>query len=253
MAVAEAATAVDPILAGYTAIGLEDLAGAELQRRYDVKTIVARADVGRILDLLRPEYHVLEVAGYRGMDYRTLYLDTDRLDFYRDHHDKRYDRHKVRYRTYVQSATSFFEVKHKSNKGIVQKYRSPVAAWGRADRPDEVDLLRICGLEELTLRPVITVEYERITLVAKRRDERVTIDRGLTAQTKGADWSSPATAILEIKQPRLDRSSPALDALRLLGRRPGPVSKYCSAVASCLPDVKRNRFLPSLRQLQGVT
>lgn len=253
MAVTEAMSSTGEILAGYSAIGLDDLDGSELQRRFDVKTIAAETEIDELLGLLRADFHVLEVDGHRGMDYRTLYLDTERLDFYRDHHDRRYARYKVRYRTYVQSEISFFEVKHKSNKGVVQKFRSSVDGWGAADDPEERDLLRVCGLDGLALRPVITVEYARVTLVAKDRDERVTIDRGLAAHTVDSKWSSPGAVIVEVKQPRLDRSSPAFAALRRLGRRSSSVSKYCSAVASCVPDVKRNRFLRSVRRLEAVT
>lgn len=242
-----------PLLAQFSVVGLDGLQGAELQRRYDVKTLATEAEAELLLEALIPRYHVLEVDGYRAMDYRTQYLDTERFDFYRDHHNRRLGRHKVRYRTYVQSRTSFFEVKHKSNKGLGEKRRVSVGAWGAAAAPEELELLESCGLAGIRLRPTLSVEYVRTTLVSKTLDERVTVDHGLSIRSGTDHRSWPRSVIIEVKQPRLDRSSHAFAVLRRLGRRPVSVSKYCVGVASCSTELKRNRFRRVLRRLEELS
>jgi hypothetical protein len=224
--------------------------GAELLTRRDTKAIISAAEVAPLLSVLAPDYRALEVDGHRRSLYRTVYLDTPDLDFYRDHHNGRAGRNKVRYRTYVESGLSFFEVKHKTNKGITEKTRVAVEKESTGARSAaELELLADRGLAELPLRPVVRILYGRITLVSTSADERVTIDTEMSAHASTNSHTWPDHAIVEVKQPRLDRNSPFFSALTSLGHRPSSVSKYCISVATCSPDVKRNRFLRRLRRL----
>ena len=61
--------------------------------------------------------------------------------------------------------------------------------------------------------------------------------------------TSVGMAVIEIKQARFRRDTPAMRRLRDSGFRPSWSSKYCAAIASTRPEVRRNRLLPGLRRL----
>lgn len=144
----------------YSPITLDQMQSVALLKRVEVKYVLPRRVLPSILAALRREYAVLEVAGQRLNRYRTLYFDTDDFAMYRRHHAGAADRFKVRARTYLDSATSFLEVKHKTNKRRVVKERMPTPALvttldddaaAFVDRacPYAVDTLRPAPLEQL--------------------------------------------------------------------------------------------------------
>ena len=98
------------------------------------------------------------------------------------------------------------------------------------------------------LRPRLWVTYERITLVGIDHGERVTIDRGLSFAHDGRRVRLEGVVVAELKQRRLDRSSPFLSLMRQVGVRPARVSKYGHGVCRLHP-VKHDRFAPHLRHV----
>ncbi|MFT7475325.1 MAG: hypothetical protein ACI81L_002263 [Verrucomicrobiales bacterium] len=59
----------------------------------------------------------------------------------------------------------------------------------------------------------MSITYDRILLVKHDFSERVTIDINLVYERNGVLAETPGLAICEFKQPRLDRRSPAIEAL----------------------------------------
>jgi len=94
-----------------------------LLKRVEVKYTLPDMLLPQILNTLNEHYDVVEVLGQRLNRYRTLYFDTDNFALYRRHHMGAADRYKIRSRTYVDSDSSFLEVKHKTNKKRVIKSR----------------------------------------------------------------------------------------------------------------------------------
>jgi len=68
------------------------------------------------LEDLRAYYRILDINGVRQNQYDSIYFDTPDLDLYHLHHNDRKNRFKIRYRKYVDSNLSFFELKMKNNK-----------------------------------------------------------------------------------------------------------------------------------------
>ena len=100
------------------------------------------------------------------------------------------------------------------------------------------------------LVPVIGMEYERITLVAKEGGERMTIDTRMTfnATNAGRD-AAPDMFILETKSARGNGIADKI--LRAEHLHPTKhCSKYCVGMAALGLVEKHNQFLPALRKLQ---
>jgi hypothetical protein len=224
--------------------------------RVDTKFLLPAALAGALLDACGGAYRALEVGGARLSRYETLYYDTGDLALYHAHHAGRGTRRKVRRRSYVDSDQHFLEVKLRTGRGRTRKAR--VALDGEAgagidgalDRLGDPALRELAwGLAAATLRPVVRVDYRRLTLVRADGAERATLDAGVAiADARGRVASFPHVVVVEVKQPRRDRS-PLVDAIRALGVRRGGISKYCLGVASLEPAAKTNRYERLLRHL----
>ncbi len=98
-------------------ITLDEMDGVKLQDRVDTKYVFGLATLPAVLDEMLPHYRLLEVDGVRGSHYRSLYFDTPGLRDYRDHHNGRTLRRKVRFREYLGSGLCYLEVKRKTGSG----------------------------------------------------------------------------------------------------------------------------------------
>ena len=246
LVLARAAAELEPV-------ALAELGAAALLERHDTKYLLPAAELPALLRLCAGQYRALEVGGVRLPRYHTVYLDTPDLALYHAHHAGRLPRVKARVRSYVDAGTHFLEVKRKANTGRTSKLRAVLRtpADALAD-PAARALLAAAGLDPRRLRETASVRYRRLTLVARGRAERVTIDVGLVLSAAGRAAEFGGLAIVEVKQPRPGRS-PCVEALRALGARQASVSKYCLTVAALVERAKTNRYKPVLRLVYRTT
>lgn len=242
--------------------GLKDLDKASLMRRVDTKYLLPVAHVPALLAVLSRHYSALQIDGKRLFRYATTYYDTPELHLYHHHHGGRLNRYKVRVREYLDSASAFLEIKHKDNRGVTDKRRRPLATqayagqWLGAQR-DFLSAASVPFAERL--QPAQQGSYRRLALADERSGERVTVDLDLAYRRPGAGPGGESLrldqlAIVEIKQGRLNRHSPAIRHLQRHGHRPSGFSKYCIGQCLTRPTLKHNRFIPTLRRvarLQG--
>jgi hypothetical protein len=197
----------------------------------------------KILDSSQNDYKCLEVEGCRLSKYNSQYFDTDGYHFYFQHHRSKAGRIKVRIRTYVDSKLSFLEIKRKNKKGQTVKKRLKTEGFADAHSNEQVEFLENAKMPSLQIKPILENSFNRITLVNKDSIERVTIDTSLLFNNRiSFTGSAGALAIIEVKQPGLDRSSPIIKALKKEGIRPQKVSKYCIGLAKLNPNLKQNSF-----------
>lgn len=243
---------VTAALAGYAPIALEALGAARLMDRFDVKFVAAEPDLVPLLVGCAPHYDVLEIAGARQFGYETTYLDDPGLRLFRAHVAMRPHRCKVRTRRYAPSGERWLEVKERRRDGRTVKVRQRLdgefGSVSLAAAPFDAVPLDVAP-EALT--PVLTVHYERITLVAKDRSERVTIDRQLRWTRGDATAAAPGRVLVELKQARR-RTSPAWQVLRGLVSMDESISKYCLGVVALIPGVPPGLNRHQLRRLGAV-
>tara|TARA_Y100000385_G_C13090254_1_gene638384 strand:+ start:1961 stop:2713 length:753 start_codon:yes stop_codon:yes gene_type:complete len=241
-------------LKSFAPINLKQMDRVKLLRRTDTKYLISKKRVSDLLPLLAQDYFILEIDGNRIASYHTAYLDTPEKTYYKHHHQGRNKRHKVRFRNYVESGLSFLEVKlkdkGKTNKKrimSIQKNSLDVAQKGFLKEwiPDDLEQLQT-SLENT---------FQRVTLVHKIEQERVTIDFNLNFVLKNQTIPLGEQVIIEIKQSRVNRNSVISKLLRSNLIRPFRLSKYC--IGSILMDegLKYNRFksnLLKINQIQNV-
>lgn len=103
------------------------------------------------------------------------------------------------------------------------------------------------------LAPVIGMQYERITLVAKAGGERTTIDTALRFEAANVTRTvRPDMFIIETKSKRGNGIADKI--LRAMHMHPTKrCSKYCIGMAATGQVARKNRFMPALRRLHLLT
>lgn len=247
----------DPIarLGGVSLAEVDEL--AHLQTRFDRKYLVTPDLAAELVELVADRSAVLEIDGRRSFTYRSRYFDTAELDSYRGAAFGRRGRFKVRTRTYADEGTAVLEVKTRGPRGTTVKVRLP----HEPDAMDEIgadgavfvdDHVGAPGLHR-RLRPVLTTEYRRTTLVDATDRSRTTIDQDLVCTGgeggRGEGHRPHGRLVLETKS---TGAATAID--RLLwdrGERPVRISKFGVGMALHDPTLPANRWNRVLRHHFG--
>ncbi|MCT4589483.1 MAG: polyphosphate polymerase domain-containing protein [Carboxylicivirga sp.] len=235
----------------FDATSLEEMGRANLLNRVDTKYIVSPAVLAEVLSQHIEDYEVLMINDKVSLAYDTIYFDTKNLDMYKEHHNGKTHRYKVRYRQYEETGDKFIEVKEKvKSRTIKERLRIDNFTYPIAK-----------GLESLVndctpyvakyLEPKISTKFNRITLVNKNTCERITIDLNVRFNNaEGESYSLGNCAIVEIKRDKEDVYSSLARSLKKQGVLPMSISKYCLGTIALNGKVKYNRFKPRLRKVE---
>lgn len=248
------ADVLEDALGSLPVFGLEVLAELPLHRHFDRKHLLRVAELPRLVEELGAGTSVLEVGARRAVDYTSVYFDTPDLATYHDHRQGRRRRFKIRTRHYGEPAGALLEVKAKGLRGRTVKHRTPHPGPSPRDLDEEARRFITEVLAELygmpapaPLVPVLTTRFVRTTLLTDDGD-RVTVDRDFHVVDGERElWFDRDWAVVESKS---DVRHPAAGtALRRLGAKSDPVSKYCLGVAALHPGLPSNRWRRAQRLL----
>ncbi|MBQ8969618.1 MAG: polyphosphate polymerase domain-containing protein [Bacteroidaceae bacterium] len=221
------------------------MSGIKLMNRTDTKFVTNKRKLAQLLELAQGHYFAQFNAGSKIAEYMTTYWDTDKLDFYFEHHNGRAPRQKVRVRTYMDSNVTFLEVKTKNNHGRTKKKRIEVPSQEMDQELDQCNTF-LDGLvhRKLTdIHPTVRNHFHRITLVNKGKTERLTIDFDVEFHNfeTGEEAQTGELVIIELKRDG-NVYSPILDLLRTLRIKPSGFSKYCIGSVITNRHLKHNMF-----------
>jgi len=245
-------SSLNSILNTFDPITLKEMEAVTLLDRTDTKFTFKAEKLPEILNELKDHYKVLDVNGVKLNKYETLYFDTPEFFLYTQHHNGKLNRYKVRFRRYVDTGLNFFEVKFKSNKGRTIKDRVK-----RKDLHENIEGKSESLLNEKTplssenLKPVIWVNYTRITLVSKHTTERLTIDTKLHFRNSISEKSIPTLVIAEVKQEK-SKKSIFISLMNKHKINNSSISKYCFGILSLYENVKKNNFKYKLKQINKI-
>jgi len=245
-------TDLNALLKRFEPISLQEMDSVRLMNRTDTKFMVSRAQLQGMLVHLSSSYRILEVEGIRLNRYQTLYYDTADFRCYRQHHNGKRNRFKIRKREYVESQLSFLEYKEKTNKGRTIKSRIKLGAIEEEINEKENAFIDERTHEHREYEPKLWNSFGRITLVDTKAGERLTIDTDITFQFGDRSAGIPELVIIEVKR---DEQSGASEVLRQLKHqlvRPESMSKYCLGVALLYPEMKSNNFKQKLLKIEKI-
>lgn len=240
------------LISRFAPITLAEMDGVKLQDRVDTKYVFAEERLPELLAAMAFHYRVLEVDGVRGTDYRSLYFDTADLRHYRDHHNKRTFRSKVRFREYVGSGLVYLEVKRKTGRGRTDKVRMRVDSIPSALTTEQTRFIKEANGDASPLSATLWNHFTRFTFVANEGTERLTMDLNLRFDQPDGEGALAGIVVAELKQPRADRHSPFVQLVRGMGIRPAGMSKYCVGMIAAGRPVKQNAFKEVLLRLRRI-
>ncbi len=241
------------IISNFEAIDLTGMDQVSLMERIDKKFLVPVKEVKEILEEINKDYYVLEINSERMLQYDTYYFDTEDDVLYNSHHNGRLNRFKVRKRTYVNTNTTFLEIKFKSNKGKTFKTRIPATGGEKELTSKEKSFIRKnFPFDPDTLEMKSYNGFRRITLVDKNLTERCTIDFCFRFQSSTTLIERDNFAIIELKQDKNSKSSKLYDCLFNRRVKPTGFSKYCMGRSLAEDDLRKNSFKPKMRALNKI-
>ncbi len=238
-------------------VSLDDLiAQAALQTRVDRKYVVPSAAVEVLLEQLPVGSRMLEIDGRRRFAYRSTYLDTPGRESFLSAGRSGRRRWKVRTRAYLDTGTTWLEVKTHGPRDATIKHRTQhpevdatagLTAAGRRFVAGHLGAQVTDALE-----PTLVTAYRRSTLLLPASRSRVTIDveLGWTSVRPERGLDRPSLAIIETKT----GATPS-EVDRLLwshGVRPVRISKYGVGMAALHADLPRLKWHRTLHQQLGV-
>ena len=237
-----ALTEIQNILNSFSQISLEEMDSIRLMNRMDTKYVFSAGLLLNIVSTLTDSYKILEIGQKRDFLYNSRYLDTEEMLFYLQHVTGKLARHKIRFRKYESTGTTFLEIKRKTNKNRTVKWR--IENNSDAFNLDDSALNFInkhIPFNSFVLKPTLENRFTRITLAGFDTRERITFDFNMSfSSLNGEEVELPYLAIAELKSEGFPSWSPFVLSAKKLGIKPTGFSKYCMGNAILLNLPKKN-------------
>ena len=229
-------------LSRFEKITLSEMDNVKLMSRTDTKFAFNISRLPKVLEKLSQFYRVMEIDGDRLHHYKSLYFDTEDRKFYTEHHNRRVNRNKIRFREYVGSGLTFLEIKLKNNKGKTIKKRKKVDSISEKITERQQEYIdKVIGYP-IKVSAKQWINFSRVTFVHKTKKERLTMDVNLTFNTNEETGDLKNIVIAEVKQERMSRSSDFMKIVKEMRILPFRLSKYCMSSLQLWPKLKQNRF-----------
>ncbi|HPB40692.1 MAG TPA: polyphosphate polymerase domain-containing protein [Flexilinea sp.] len=244
---------IQTVLEKFPLISLSEMENVQLLDRIDRKYVLPIQKITDVLNDLTEDYRALIVRGRRLNHYRTLYFDTEDFLLYNLHINDRKNRYKVRSREYVDSQSSFLEVKEKTNKGRTVKSRIPID-FPISQMTSEMEnwVNSQISMEDLHFEPKLWTNFTRITLVGINAPERVTLDYNLTVFNDFRGEQMNDIVIAEVKTEKIDQYSPFVEKMKMMHIHPQEFSKYTIGVSEIYDGMKKNKIKPTLLKISKI-
>lgn len=239
------------LIQGMCPISLSELDSVVLLDRIDRKYVLNLSMLNIVFPEIEKSYKVLEIEGHRIFTYENNYFDTKDLQFYYNHHNGYVNRIKVRCRKYLETNTSFFEIKRKEKINRTIKYRESVnELLLKLDENTIKTVQRYFRKPIHELQMTLKNTFQRITFVKEDFSERMTLDFNLVFDDNKNIKETNHFVVLEIKQLKSNGRSSIVDLLKKCNIRENSFSKYVFGIISLKKDVRKNNFLPLLKNLK---
>ncbi len=231
-------------------VSLAELDSVALLNRIDNKYVLNKQQLELILPVIQQNYSVLLIGNDKIFTYENNYFDTKDFQFYYDHHNGYTNRMKVRSRKYIETNTSFFEIKKKENIDRTSKTREKVDQL-----IDEIDDNKKETIQQLSRKPIADLtltlnnKFNRITFVNNEQTERMTLDFNIHFSDNLNQKDFTGFYVVEIKQSKSNGRSVVTEVLKKNNIREQSFSKYIFGVIALKDNVRMNNFLPLIKKI----
>lgn len=231
-------------------VSLAELDNVALLNRIDNKYVLNKQQLELILPVIQQNYSVLLIGNDKIFTYENNYFDTKDFQFYYDHHNGYTNRMKVRSRKYIETNTSFFEIKKKENIDRTSKTREKVDQLIA-----EIDENKKEAIQQLSRKPIADLmltlnnKFNRITFVNNEQTERMTLDFNIHFSDDLNQKDFPDFYVVEIKQSKSNGRSVVTEVLKKNNIREQSFSKYIFGIIALKDNVRMNNFLPLIKKI----
>jgi len=223
-------------------ITLAEMNSVSLMKRVDTKFILKESQLLEVLSKLYKDYKILQIDQERLMKYSTLYFDSQNKKCFKDHHNGKLNRYKIRMRKYLVSDLCFLEIKKKNNLGITNKIRRQIKDFETDLTLDSKEFITNSNINNIFLEPSLYNNFSRMTFVNKSEAERLTIDVDLSFSFGAKEKKFDKLVVIEIKQEGKRLNTTINRVLKSMSILPTNFSKYCIGISNTLDNIKSNRF-----------
>ena len=223
---------------------LAEMNSVSLMKRVDTKFILKESQLLEVLSKLYDDYKILEIDQERLMKYSTLYFDSENKKCFKDHHNGKLNRYKIRMRKYLVSDICFLEIKKKNNLGITNKIRRQIKDFETNLTSESKDFITKSNINNLLLEPSLYNNFSRMTLVNKNESERITIDVDLSFSFGTDEKKFDKLVVVEIKQEGKRLNTTINRALKSMSILPTNFSN-CLLYTSPSPRDRQKSRMPS--------
>lgn len=248
---------MEVFLQHFQPVTLEELnQKAAMLERSENKYIISVNQLHHLADELKKEFDILEIGEKRIFSYETIYFDDTKHICFVHHKQKKRQRFKVRTRKYIDSNVYFFEVKLKDTRGKTKKFRYKCTSEHHGIMTQEAhSFLKDCFKKLYKryhiphLEPILSMSYSRMTLVAKKGQERMTIDFQLTfhkADSTAPHLTSPNDFII-VETKSTNGKGIADKIFRSARIRSTSCSKFCVGTIALGQVRSYNEFRPLIK------
>ena len=221
---------------------LAEMNSVSLMKRVDTKFILKESQLLEVLSKLYKDYKILQIDQERLMKYSTLYFDSQNKKCFKDHHNGKLNRYKIRMRKYLVSDLCFLEIKKKNNLGITNKIRRQIKDFETDLTLDSKEFITNSNINNIFLEPSLYNNFSRMTFVNKSEAERLTIDVDLSFSFGAKEKKFDKLVVIEIKQEGKRLNTTINRVLKSMSILPTNFSKYCIGISNTLDNIKSNRF-----------
>lgn len=231
-------------------VSLAQLDSVALLNRIDNKYVLNKQQLQAITSVIQEHYKVLQIGYDKIFTYENNYFDTEDLQFYYDHHNGYSNRIKVRSRKYIETNSSFFEIKRKENIDRTVKTREKVDHLiSVIDENKKETIQRLSRKPIADLSLMLNNKFNRITFVNNEQTERITLDFNLQFSDEISKKNFSDFYVLEIKQSKSNGRSIVTEVLKKNNIREQNFSKYIFGVIALKDNVRMNNFLPLIKKI----
>ena len=236
-------------LSNFVSISLEEMDHVKLLDRIDTKYVINEGQLPELLMTINNDYKLLVINGNAIHPYETLYFDTPEFNLYQMHHNGKRNRYKLRCRKYVNSGLVYFEIKSKTNTDRTLKSRIPLDTISETlNEPLNQYISEHTPGDYKNYLPVLRIFFDRLTLVNKQANERLTLDVNLRYQRNGIEKKIDNIVIVEVKQEK-HSVSPFRELMKSVHHHQLYLSKYCIGLTCMNNGLKMNRFKQKIHTL----
>ena len=221
---------------------LAEMNSVSLMKRVDTKFILKESQLLEVLSKLYDDYKILQIDQERLMKYSTLYFDSQNKKCFKDHHNGKLNRYKIRMRKYLVSDICFLEIKKKNNLGITNKIRRQIKDFETDLNLESKEFITNSNINNLFLEPSLYNNFSRMTFVNKSEAERLTIDVDLSFSFGAKEKKFEKLVVIEVKQEGKRLNTTINRVLKSMSILPTNFSKYCIGISNTLDNIKSNRF-----------